>query len=212
MRTITSASPALVSTTSRPSIGLGPAQVLADDVGGHFAIVMELKHLARRTGGVAESQPIGLGDDGAIDHAAAVIEQMQRKLRRRAVEQLAEVEFQRLHDEAGGEACRAGQLLKQLIEAAIVVVELGRLPGRVGEIGPADGVEETAEKAAAQHVLAGLPIVFTREDQFVEVAAVATGGENERMRERLPADGQRRGQRGVEGSAVVVAVQRLPPD
>ena len=173
----------------------------------HVAVEMELKHLTRQTRCVAEGQPVSLGGDGAVDHAAAVVAQVQHELRLRGPSQLTEIDFQRMNNEGSGRSRRAGQLLKQLVEAAVDVADLGRLSCRVGQIGTADAVEKVSQKTALEHFLGRVPIVIARDDQLVEITAVTTRGENERMRERLPTDGEWCREHRVERSAIVIAVQ-----
>src|SRR5207237_1645534 len=86
-----------------------------------------------------------------------------------------------------------GELVEQLIEAAVGVAELLRLVGRPREVGPAQAAEERLEEALLEQLLGRVPVVLAGAGQFVETATGAAGGEDEGAVELLRADGDRAG-------------------
>ncbi len=183
-RTVTLTVPPLESMTSRPSSGRVPAQVVAAHLYRDDRFVAELEDFLRLAGRVAQGEPFAVGGDGAIQQAHARVAQVQFDGAVAAHRQPAEVDRGRLGLELGRLEDLAGQLGKQLVQAAVGIGEPGRLLGGDGEIDAPEPTEERCEEALFEQIESGGPVLLTADGELVEVAAGLAVGKDERRRKQ----------------------------
>ena len=168
----------------------------------------ELEELLAGAGPFADGEPGGVvAGDGAVEQAHAAVLQVQLEAAVLADGDGAEVDFRGAACRCGGLQHVGGQLVEQLVEAAVEVGARGRRRGRRGPGRPGRGRRGSVRGspvgagrgASSQSLVAG-------EGQFVVATALPARGEDERVRERLPADGDWSGGAvAVEEVAVEVA-------